>query len=159
MFGIKNRSVFNATILSIALMLALLTKKQWSFYCNDFWLLLLAIDIFKKETVASGQPQVLFDHHVYGLHTFYILDSQPAIGCTSYHCYNQNKCDRRRNLCRTTIHRSMAEDWLWIVEGVLYNGDMEYLLFAIAGLFYYKSVFKEARVKRILPGHFITVAL
>ena len=36
---------------------------------------------------------------------------------------------------------------LWKV--FLYNGDMEYLLFAIAGLFYYKSVFKEARVRHI----------
>ena len=41
--------------------------------------------------------------------------------------------------------RGLAMNW----KVFLYNGDMEYLLFAIAGLFYYKSVFKEARVRHI----------
>lgn len=153
LFGTQNKSTLNATVFSVVLMLALMTKET-IIILSPFWLLIFAMDLFKKRNyrfwLTAGLFLLIF---AIGYLLYFKLENGDWF--YRYHLLQTNNAISDE----TYAEHPAADLWkrvgyeLWKV--FLYNGDMEYLLFAIAGLLYFKSVFKEERIKHIARSFFV----
>lgn len=153
LFGWQNKSILNASVFSVALMLALMTKET-VIILSPFWLLIFVIDLFKKRNyrfwITAALLVLIF---TVGYLLFFKLENGDWF--YRYHLLQSNNAISDQ----TYAEHPAADLWkrigyeLWKV--FLYNGDMEYLLFAIAGLFYFRSVFREQRIKHIAWSFFV----
>jgi hypothetical protein len=147
-FSTKKTTIKNTVLLSISLMLAVLTKET-IIIVFPFWLILLLVDILKKRNYNFWILVFMFLSAFAFLYALY-FKMTTGDWFYRYHLLQSDSLSAGHTYSQYPHIETLKRISYQLLRAFLLNGDMEYLLFAIAGVIYYKSIFKSENIKRLM---------
>src|SRR5215471_16364260 len=149
----SSSQVRNSIFFSVFIFLAVLTKET-IFITFPLWISLLCSDIIRRKNYSFWISSVIAFSILFFAYSLYFKITK-GDWLYRYHILQQANASYGDGTGASSFSGTMQRIGYMLWQSFLLNGDMEYLIPAIIGIIYFRSVFRDEKIKHIAISFFI----